>query len=45
MKNFTILMNRHNISNGNFDTHQEAIERVRTLKQLFKHSKFEIIIN
>jgi len=45
MKNYTILMNRHNIGNGNFETHREAIERVRILKEIFKFSLFEIVIN
>lgn len=45
MKNFTILMNRHNISNGDFETLKQAKDRIKTLKGIFVISSFEIIIN
>lgn len=42
---YTILMNRHIVSNGNFDTIREVKDRLLTLKGIFKHSKFEVLIN
>lgn len=45
MKNYTVLMNRHEISNGNFETLNQANDRIRTLKLIFRHSKFEVLIN
>ena len=45
MKNYTILMNRHEVVNGNFETLTDARSRINTLKKIFKHSKFEILIN
>lgn len=42
---YKVLMNRHEISNGSYESLSEAKSRIYSLERIFKHSKFEILLN